>query len=772
MKKIALLLLILLYYAEAGNISGYVADLATGETLIGVNVMVEGTALGAASDRNGFFLISDIPTGTCNLRFSHIAFEELSMPVTVDADGEFLGTVSLAQKTVEMESITVTGKRGEIVKRDMDISSFEVDPVVLREVPSLGRDVFKLVQQSPSVTTSDPISPLYYVRGSDPGENLVMLDGMTIYNPQHMLSMQAIFNPYAIKNIEMLVGGFDAEFGGRNSSILYISTREGHKDEVKGEFKPSISGFNGAVEFPAFLNGTAMLSGRFMHSMVNRILMNMPNYLADFNGSWQTEVKSTKLRFSAFFARDYMDYDFNRFSIYFPQQYMKDYSFGFLSDAINSAAGLQTRTIITPSLIGESHIYFSRFAVNNTNFFSFSFTDTATGVPVEMKYNTRIINRISDLTVKGNLTYFAPLRQTIKLGLVQTSYNFYNDAGLYTNELSVTDRNANLASVFFQDKISVGSLLLKAGYRFSRFTGSDRWWDEPRVSLALLIGNSTLKAAWGRYYQFITTMNTQDFEISQYLDYYYPLHDVKPLVSIHHILSLEGQLSQRLRYSISAYYKDLETQYRFDYNTSSSSILAYNANLEKGTGEAYGLELVLRGDWKRFSGWASYSWSHSSRSYPSIQNGKAYIYDGDQPHNLKAVVLYKMTSEITTSSTLTISSGYPRTWESGYVNCYSYDPVENSYGIFGMPYTPVKNNVRYPTRMVWDMGWKKKLRSGFGFYLAEYIGSDEVYFTMSIQNLLFLRRNPYMYIFIPEYGYYGYGLYYFPTVSVGYSIKF
>ncbi|MFH1851524.1 MAG: TonB-dependent receptor [Candidatus Neomarinimicrobiota bacterium] len=770
--RILLICLLTMAWLPAVNISGYVADQESGETIIGVNVIVGGSGLGAATDRKGFFTVSGVPEGDYTLRFSHIAYREKTLAVVVTGRDLFLGTVVIETSPVALEAITVTGNRGKIIQRDMDISAFEVDPLVLKEAPTLGRDVFRLIQYSPGVTISDPLSPLYYVRGSDPGENLVLLDGMTIYNPQHTLSLQAIFNPYAIKNIEMLVGGFDAEFGGRNSSILYISSREGHQEEVKGEFKPSISGINGAVEFPVGNGGTAMLSGRFEYALLSRVMLNMPNYMSDLNGSWQNTFGNTKVRVSTFYARDYIDYDFHRYGIYFTEQYMKDYSFGFLTNTANMAAGVQTRSILAPSLVAETHIYNSRFEVYNKNFFSFSTFDSINNIDYVLKYDTRITNKIADFTARASLTWFAFWKQTVKLGLERNNFNFYNDTGLYSSASSVTDQPAQLTAWFLQDKLALGPLLLKFGLRRARFGTVNQWRSEPRASLALRWGRNTLKAAWGRYHQYIATMNTQDFEISQFLDYYYPLLATEPLESVHYILSLEGSVNPRLNYSVSAYYKDLPVLYRFDYNTSASSILAYNADLERGSGVAYGAEIVLRGDWHQFSGWTSYTWSRSTRSYPSIQGGKDYLYDGDQTHNLKAVLLYKLTDQITASTTVTLASGFPRTWETGNINRYTYDPVDNTVGIFSEPYTPVKNNVRYPTRIIWDIGWKKKLREGFGYYLAEYLGSDEAYMNLSIQNLLFLVRNPYMYVYIPKYGYYGYDIYFVPTVSFGYSIKF
>lgn len=767
--RLLLIGLFVISVSYAGSISGYVADSTSGVTIIGVNVMLENSSYGASTDRNGFFVINNIPTGKYTLWISHIAYAEKRIPVEIKTTNIYLKTIFLKPSTLEGEAITVSANRGNLINKDTDISSFEVDPIILREVPQFGKDVFKLIKYSPSVTVSDMISPLYYVRGSDPGENLVQLDGMTIYNPQHALSLDAIFNPYSIKNIEMLVGGFGAEYGGRNASILYLTTREGHKDKIKGEFRPSASGLQGAIEFPAFSNGTAMISGRMLTDLISHVAMGMTNGTLDLNGTYQTHVGNSKLRFSGFYARDYIDYDFARFSLYFSDPAMRNYSNGFLTSTSNKAIGLQSRTILTPNLVAEGHLYFSGFGVDNKNFFHFTTRDTVNNVDVVLDYETRIQNSVSDLTVKGSLSWFTFLNQTIKLGFEQNSVTFTNQIGSGTTEAN--EENINLQSVFLEDKFETDLLLIKYGARQSRLSNGN-WRLEPRASLVLKFGEIRLKGAWGKYHQYITAMNTQDVEISQYLDYYYPLIDKVPLTSIHNIIGIEGKVFGDFDYSITGYFKDLTTVYRFDYQSESESAYAYNASLEKGSGIAKGLELLLRGSWRNLSGWISYSWSESMRSFPSLQSGKSYFSDGDQTHSISTMIMAKLTRDITASTTFKFSSGYPRTWEAGNINHYSYDPVTNSFGIFPEQITSEKNNVRYPSHLVWDIGWKKKLRSGFGFQIAEFLGTDKAWFTMSVKNLLFLKRNPYLYFYIPEFGYYGMGISYVPTASVGYSIEF
>ncbi|MCH7528559.1 MAG: hypothetical protein IH972_03295, partial [Candidatus Marinimicrobia bacterium] len=280
------------------------------------------------------------------------------------------------------------------------------------------------------------------------------------------------------------------------------------------------------------------------------------------------------------------------------------------------------------------------------------------------------------------------------------------------------------------------------------------------------------KAAAGLYNQYLTALNTQDFEMSQFLDYYYPITDVDPISAQHYIVGIEGKLLPSIDYKVTAYFKGLDRLYRFDYINTLESVMNYSARLEPGRGKSYGLEMDVSGSYGRLSGWGSYTLSRSTRSFPSIQNGVEYLADSDQTHSLKALVIYGLTSDVTASATLKVSSGSPHTWETTNVFHYSYDPSDNSFGYYPMAITPAKNNVRYPPRIILDIGWKKRLRTGFGHRLAEYIGTDQAYFTVAVQNLLFLHRNPVFYMKIPGYGNYAYDYQLFPTVQAGYSIKF
>ncbi|NQV15640.1 TonB-dependent receptor [bacterium] len=757
--------------AKALDISGFVHDAQSGESIIGVNVFIKASGRGAATDLEGFFILRNAGEGHVELTLSHIAYEDTIIDLVLGGQNQFISSIVLRPHTIDTKAVEVVGQRSSIIQ-DMDISSLQVDPVILTEIPQLNKDVFNLVKFSPSVTTSDPMSPQYYVRGSDPGENLVQMDGMTIYNPQHFMGSSAIFNPYSIKNIEMLVGGFDAEYGGRNASIMNISTREGHKSEIHGEFRPSISGISGAIEFPAGERGTAMLSGRMFTDFMLRVIMGTPNLVMDYNAAYQVLLGKTRLRFSGFFARDYMDYSVDNLMLFFPEDLFDSFGEGFVTNTTNRALGVKFNSVLLPNLTLEGQVYHSASTVDNLTYFNYSISDTSGENLAALDYKTHIENSISENTGKANLAWYAFWNQTVKLGAELNDINFANEVGRFDAPAKPNESGTQFQALFLQDKIEFGPLQIKFGLRSSRSLAQGDWQMEPRASASLRIpGGHQVKAAYGKYFQYLTTMDSKGDEFIQFLDYYQSLEDRKPLNSIHYILGLSGPLFGDVEYEMSAYYKDLKQLYRATY---SNTVTAgeRSALIEGGSGESYGFEVLLKGEFGRFSGWLGYNYSKGFRKYPSILNGRQSLFDADQPHNLKSILLFKLTPDIVASSTLQFTSGFPRTWETGMRMHSSYDPLTNTIGWFATYLTPKRNNVRYPTRLAWDIGWKKKLRSGFGFNLAEYLGGVDAYMTMTIRNLLFLHRNPVYYFYIPEYGYYGMDAELLPSIFFGYSLEF
>jgi len=760
------------------TVSGYVIDESTGETLIGANIIVRNTEKGAATDGNGFFRITGLSSGSYVLKVSYIGYEQKKVPVNVGNKSMVLPEIALTPRALDLEEIVVTGERSEVADEKIETSHIQITPRAIQSIPANRSDVFKALKYLPGISGVDPFSPLYSARGGDPGENLVLLDGVTIYNPYHFVSSSGLFNLYAIKNVEMLVGGFGAEYGGRNSSVLYITTREGNNKELHGEVTASTTQTKMIFDFPVGKNATMMVSGRAYYDLVPRFLLNSPNYFYDTNVAlnWKLNQRH-RLNLRFFYSRDFMDYDFARIRSYYATTFetdiFDDYDVMYKNNWNNRAVTAILRTIISPSIYLQTQISGSFFSSSNSSVIDFEYYDEEEDETIKMLYGTEINNRIRDISGKSVLSIKLNDSNSIKLGGEFNRYYFNNEMSMNNFSQGAVERKPDLFSGFIEDKITIGPFSLRPGLRMSKFSFADRWYKEPRVNGTLdLPQNIKLKCAWGRYYQYIVSINTYEYEISQYLDNYYPLKNREPSASTHYILGLERTLTENFHFSVDFYYKNISRVYTFDTNLSLLEISQFSNKLREGSGKAYGMEILWRGVWNKFSGWISYGYSRAERSYPHIMDGKTYMFDYDRPHSFKAVINHQIHPHLSYSGTLRIMSGVPRTLERAMKSYYYYDPATGETAIQPSYVSDIKNNVRLPVYIRLDLGLKKKIRKGFAAELAEFLGASESYLNVTLGNVLFLHRNVWFYIPMGKKKYYGVGNNYFPEFGMGYTIKF
>ncbi|MFC2076662.1 carboxypeptidase-like regulatory domain-containing protein [candidate division KSB1 bacterium] len=785
MKRRCLAVLFALLVASTGGaraltVSGYVVDDERGETMIGVNLLVAGTSTGAATDGNGYFRITDLAAGEYVLRVSYIGYEtgEVRVVLTEEAGSVILDEIVLHRSAVQLPEVVVGGKRAEVADPEVETSYHEMTRAAVGNIPTARSDVFRAIKFLPGVEGLDPFSPLYSVRGGDTGENLVLLDGVTIYNPYHFVIGSGIFNLYAVKKVELLVGGFSAEYGGRNSSVLYLTTREGNNRRLRGEIEASISQTRFVVDFPVGEDITMMVSGRTYYDMVSRFLFYMPSYFYDFNASLNWKInRRNRLRLRLFQSRDYMDFSFARMSSYFVQTFdidlYDDFETKYNNNWNNRAVTAVLKTLISPNAYLQTQLSGSFFSSNNRTVFDFEFRPEETDEIIKLFYQTDINNRIEDINAKSTLSLKLNSANTLKIGAEFSSYFFSNDIRInYFGEGAVS-RTPYLAAGFLEDRLDYGPFTFRAGLRLSKFSYDDQTYLEPRLNaLVALTDDLTFKAAWGHYYQFINSINSQEYEVSQMVDYYYPLKNRDPSRSTHYIAGLESSPTPSTRLSLDLYYKDISRTYTFDYNLTETEVYNFSDKLVAGSGKAYGLELLWKGSWRRLSGWVSYGLGKSTRSYPHIMEGKSYIFDYDHTHSFKLMVSHQVHPSLSYNGTLMVQSGAPKTLERTVRSHYYYDPSSYELAWYPAVVADVKNNVRLPIQIRLDIGLKKRIRKGFGAELAQFLGADESYMNFTFGNLLFLLHRNVMF-YIPTYpGYYGIGSNYAPEISVGYTVKF
>ncbi|NJK86004.1 MAG: TonB-dependent receptor plug domain-containing protein [Bacteroidales bacterium] len=619
------------------------------------------------------------------------------------------------------EVSVIAVKPDEIGDRETEVSRHEITPKAIQAIPRANNDVFSAIKYLPGIEGTEPYSPLFSARGGDPGENAILLDGVMIYNPYHSLNNSGIFNMLTIKNVDLFVGGFGAEYGGRNSSVLHLTTNDGNQNEMHGEIEPSTFQSKGFLELPAGKNASVMLAGRYYYDIFFNFLLNTNSYFYDFNASYTNRINNrNRLTVKFFQSKDRTGISFNTFYRYLGESFDTDiydnFDMRILNNWTNRAGTVILKTVLSPKLYLRSQVYGSYHNSGNLSSLNFSFNTEIDGLNYDLlwKASSLLNSEITDLGAKAELRYTPGKFNVVKIGAEYNNYHFRNGTQIDEIDYGTAGRYPQLTAFFAEDKMSIGPVILKPGIRLSSFDGGD-WIAEPRINIAVnATSDLKFKLAWGEYNQFIMSLNTSEIELNQSVDYYYPLQN-KPGKSIHYIAGVERNITPRLIASMDIYYKDIRRVYTFDFtkNLSLNEIYAFTDKLEQGKGEAYGLEFLLRGEHRKFSGWASYGLSRSYRQYPHINSGEKYEYEYNRNHSLKIFVNYQWNSRLSYSGTFTYLSGQTRSIESTLQSYYYYDPLQNQMNYFPLYVSHRKNNARMPGSMNLDFSIIKKVNKGF-----------------------------------------------------------
>ena len=217
----------LLSYAQRHTINGYISDEKTSEKLIGANIYVKGTSLGTLSNPYGFYSLT-LLEGKYQIVFSFVGYE----PVVQDIDltDDFSINIDLKQN-LELGVVDVVGEKIENNVESTQISAVSLSTKTIKSIPALlGEvDIIKAIQLLPGIQSGTEGSSGLYVRGGGPDQNLILLDGIPVYNVNHLFGFFSVFNADAINSVQLIKGGFPARYGGRLSSVIDIRMKEGNK---------------------------------------------------------------------------------------------------------------------------------------------------------------------------------------------------------------------------------------------------------------------------------------------------------------------------------------------------------------------------------------------------------------------------------------------------------------------------------------------------------------------------------------------------------------
>lgn len=634
------------------SISGYFMDAHSKETLLGASVFIPEIKKGTSSNEYGFYSMT-LPEGNYEITFSYIGYAPITKQFSLNQDMEFSPNLFLKN---ELNEVIITAD--EVTQRhtESQMSSNKLSMEKLKSMPVLmgERDVLKLVQLMPGIQSGSEGSTGLYVRGGGPDQNLLLLDGVPIYNVNHAFGFLSTLNGDAIKSAEIIKGGFPARYGGRLSSILDIRMKEGDMEKFHGDFSIGL------------VSGKLNLEGPIKKNKTSFNISARRTWLDAFTTPIQKNIKRDDGYKEVF---RYFFYDLNfkvnhKFSdksrLYF-SSYLGDDNLNFESEGSSSKENggmkwgnkifsARWNYQISPKLFSNTTIY-------NTSY-NFKFSDI-------YKENLDLSSfssdsKIRDYGAKVDLNFLPNPNHHIRIGVGYVQHQFTPTVNKSESKVGTEPTKTILSgttkvipneiTAYLEDDISIGNKFqLNAGVHFANFNveNSNYYSFQPRVALSYLLNEkSSLKISYSLMTQFLHLLASPGLGWPS--DLWVPSTDkINPQNAVQYALGYTRSLNGGLEVTVEGYYKKMDNllEYKSGFNIFSSSS-SWEEKVFVGDGESYGLEFLLEKKTGKFTGWIGYTLSKSDRSFPDIDEGNTFPYKYDRRHDISFAATYKKSDRI------------------------------------------------------------------------------------------------------------------------------
>ncbi len=694
-------------------IAGHVFDDSTNETLSGVYITVKGTSKGATSDSNGFYTLNNVLSDTCTLLATYIGYLPTEVYVNAKTDRhDFI--FGLHPEDHVLGEVIVRGNIKDIMNLSAKtISTIKLTPEKLSEIPNVGeKDIMRTFQLMPGISAANESSSGLYVRGGTPDQNLVLYDGFTVYQVDHLYGFFSAFNSNAVKDVTLYKGGFEAKYGGRLSSVTEMAGKEGSTQQFNLGGEVSLLSANLFTEIPITDNLALVAAGRrswdgpiynwifnsFNKSSSSSQQTNSGGGSGPGGADGVTKAKSyfydinTRLTFKPT-KKDVFTYSFfngsddlnNSFTVNTPAFLANmgiTLNFGTTDVTTYGNTGMSigwlrkwSEKLHSNTVLSYSNYYSDRNRITTGSFSRpGDTTTTKTGIFEH--------NDLKDVSLRSDYEYNVAKWNQIEFGVFGTQYDVKYTYSQNDTALLVNNQNTSmLAGAYLQDQFIMfnNKVTITPGLRVSYFGTTQQPYIEPRLSGNYYITNRlSLKAAYGKYYQFANRITRED--ISAGSSEFWVLSDkttVPVSSAIHNIAGISYETSAYL-FSVEGYYKSLNniTQYteRFSANTSG---ISYNQNFYVGTGYSQGVEFSAQKKVGKFTGWVSYTLAKTMDHF-AVFSAQDFPADQDVRHEFKIVGMYKL-KHWDFAATWIYASGKPYTAPGGSYSVTLLDGTVENY---------------------------------------------------------------------------------------------
>ena len=625
-------------------VHGIVSDINSGEQLVGASIYSPNAKTGISANAYGFFSIK-LPKGSNTIQASYVGYQTSSIRINLYKDT----IINFTLKTsLNLEEVTVKGSTNRnshpyfstLNMMKLDMAKMADIPVILGE-----RDLLKAIQYLPGIKGGAENSAGFNVRGGSSDQNLILLDGVPVYNVYHLMGFFSVFNGETIKNAEIYKGGIPARYGGHLSSVLDVTMKEGNLKKQEGTFTISPVAGSFTLEGP-IKKDTASYIISVRRTFIDGPLMlvqkmnNQPSigayYFYDLNAkaNWILNPKN-RIYLSFYSGLDRNYYSGNDKTT--KQSY--HYQWG------NITSVLRWNSTITSKLFSNTSLYFSSF--NNTQQ-SKSKTDGSVNL-------FKTSSKLNEWSLKSDFDYYLSAKHVVRFGGKISLMSFSPDILQLKNDESetnysrVTKKEAFVSEAYLEDAISWSRLNVNFGIRASTYAIEAKTYSsiEPRLAVNWTISpDITISASYMRNSQNLHLLTNSSLGLPTDL-WVASTTNIAPQKADQYSLGVEKRLAEKYTFGVEGYYKRMKNITRFNEGAAflSGRDRNWETNVSVGEGEAYGSEFMFKKENARLNWMLAYTLSWSNQRFDDINQGRWFPFKYDRRHDFSALIDYKLKSK-------------------------------------------------------------------------------------------------------------------------------
>ena len=686
---------VLMIFGQNITVSGYVYERGSMETLPGCLIYEPVSKASSTANNYGFYTITLPYSAGIFLVFNSFGYEKDTLWITESRSTDYDAHLS---KITTLQAVVIQSEKKNT--EQVRMSSLSLSPKEIQQIPALlgEKDVFKTLMLMPGVQSASEGTSGIYVRGGGPDQNLVILDEATIYNASHLLGFFSIFNGDAIKSVELIKGGFPARYGGRLSSVIDMVMKDGNKESHHCEGGVGLISSHLMVEGPLAKNKASfMVSGRATYlTLLAKPIMKLAldgagvgYYFFDINGKVNYNIsKKDRLYFSAYYGQDKfsMESDTRQSG-----RERETFSLGLFWQ--NATATARWNHLFSNKAFSNLSFVFSDYQMNTYNRSKI----TGAAHPADNSFfSSNFTSGIRDYTLKYDISYHFNPTHHLYAGAAVIYHEARPNAMVVKSDTSSMKRvemeNALEYAVYVEDEINIrNKFRINPGIRLTCFSVPRKTYfsPEPRLSMSYnILPNLAVKASYAMMSQSMILLNTSTIGLPS--DLWVPITEsVKPQRSQQVALGVHYDLKNpRLAFSIEGYYKKMDNMLAYKEGASffldmietmmenqpantSNFQNQWSHNVTSGKGWSYGVEILIRKEFGKVTGWVGYTLSWTKQQFDELNFGKPFFARYDRRHDVSIVVMYSPTPKINLSAAWVFASGNAVTLPSSIYMYYS-----------------------------------------------------------------------------------------------------